>query len=105
MTYRGVYRDGIVTLDGDVDLRNGAVVEVNVPSTRRGGAARPSTIKTRGQVRRKKTHPFVALAGIWEDRADWRGMTSEEIVESLRSRSSKPAKEKPSARTKGARRG
>lgn len=104
MTYRGVYRDGVVTLEGDVDLRNGAIVEVNAASTRRVAAASASTTKARKPVRQKKKHPFIALAGIWKDRDDWRGKTSEEIVAGFRTRSPKPSKKKTTSRAKGARR-
>jgi len=42
MTYRGVYRDGIVVLQGDVDLRNGEPVDVN---STRGKRYKSKTIK------------------------------------------------------------
>ena len=86
---------------GDVDLENGTPVEVN-PSSRIGTRVR----KGKGvRTRAEKVHPLIALAGMWKDRPEWKGMTSVEIVAELRRRPSLAAPAKRSAaKKKGAKR-
>lgn len=94
MTYRGVYRDGIVILQGDVDLRNGDSVEVNATPARKPKAEKKSASGTnlrRGKVRSsspKRTtakHPLPGF-GAWKGRTDI-GDTAE-FARALRKRTS-----------------
>lgn len=87
MTYRGVYRDGIVILDTQVDLRNGEPVEVSPASHRpkkqaRGAVARSKPSKD--STRRAKSAPATLPGfGMWKDR--WpKSMTSAEVSRRLR---------------------
>ncbi|CAG1010952.1 hypothetical protein PHYC_03965 [Phycisphaerales bacterium] len=83
MTYRGVYRDGIVILQGDVDLRNGDTVEVN--SARARKPARRAPTKTRKTARVSERLPAF---GIWKDR--WpKSMSSAQIARELREQASR----------------
>ena len=79
MTYRGVYRDGIVILQGDIELRNGASVEVNETPAKRP-TAKSSSVSKKRSVSKKATraksptrnpakHPLPGF-GAWKDRAD-----------------------------------
>jgi outer membrane protein assembly factor BamB len=86
MSYRGVYRDGIVVLEGEVDLRNGTTVEVN-PARGKGKGRRKVSSTPRRDRKAAQVHPFIALAGLWKDRPEWRGRSSVEIVRELRRRS------------------
>lgn len=81
MTYRGVYRDGIVVMQGEVGLRNGAAVEV---TPARDGRVRKGAAKTarRSGSKPKKSagsaKPLPAF-GIWKDR--WpNSMSSAEVA-------------------------
>jgi hypothetical protein len=98
MTYRGVYRDGLVILEGDVNLRNGDHVDVNLRGS--SGSARAGRAKSRKQVskarvgkgRAQPVHPLIALAGIWKDRPEWKGKSSVEVVAELRKSGAPPAR-------------
>lgn len=93
MTYRGVYRDGIVVLHGDVDLENGARVDVN--PIRGGGrkqAARSARAAKPAKRTRSKGRGATSAAlpgfGMWKDR--WpRSMSSADIARELRQRVSR----------------
>jgi hypothetical protein len=93
MTYRGVYRDGIVVLQGDVDLRNGAPVDVKpVPSGR--ASARPRAASRRspsakaGSRNTKVAQHRLPGFGMWKDR--WpKSMSSADIARELRERVSR----------------
>ena len=92
-------------LSGEVAFRNGDAVHVSdAPSskrrTRSNTLAKKKVSKSRSAEKKKtKQHPFMALAGIWKDREDWRGMTSVEVVQELRKRG------RATARGKSVRRG
>jgi hypothetical protein len=91
MTYRGVYRNGVVVIDGEVGWPDGASVEVR-PAARRAKRgsnqrARP-TSKAKRKPSEKKVDPIMALAGIWKDRPDWRGLSTLQVVAKLRERAS-----------------
>jgi hypothetical protein len=90
MIYTGVYRDGIVLLDGDVDLRNGARVEV-LP-TRRIGATKAKKRAAKGTRAKSSADPLLKFFGMSKDRADWKGRSSAEIARELRRRVSTRAK-------------
>ncbi len=114
MTYKGIYRDGIVTLLGDVDLRNGATVDVNLrgkgkPQARRkSSGARPKAKKlTSAQIaaksrpsawdrmlqtkmtKKQRIAAVLAARGTWKDRADWKGKSTLQIAAELRTRASR----------------
>ena len=114
MVYKGIYRDGIVTLLGDVDLRNGATVDVNLRGvSKRGARAIPRSprakanarTKTRdgprsrssawdGKLKQKMTKKqriaaILAARGTWKDRPDWKGKSTVEIATLLRQRASR----------------
>lgn len=114
MTYKGVYRDGIVIIQGEVDLQNGATVDVNLRST-----ARPQTRRkppspradakklTSAQIaalfrssawdlmRRTKMTKKQRIAavldarGTWKGRPDWKGKSSARVAAELRTRASR----------------
>jgi hypothetical protein len=96
MTYRGIYRDGIVILQGDVDLRNGASVDVNASRAGKGGArrvARAQTKPRKGDKSGKSSAHAGVLSGfgIWKDR--WpKSMSSAEIARKLRDQVSRRTK-------------
>ncbi len=114
MTYKGIYRDGIVTLLGDVDLRNGATVDVNLrgkakPQPRRkSSAARPKskkltsariTAKSRSSAwnrmlqtkmtKKQRIAAVLAARGTWKERADWKGKSTLQVAAELRARASR----------------
>lgn len=105
MSYRGVYRDGVVRLEGDVDLQEGSRVEVSperdprLPRTaadlRRAKAAGKAAAALWKRLARKKMTKAERLAaadaayGMYKDRADWEGKTSAEISLELRKRASR----------------
>ena len=88
MTYRGIYRDGIVTFRGEVDLRNGVSVDVNVAQREKGNAGRTTRPQTKPRKRAKSgksSSPNDTLTGfgIWKDR--WpKSMSSAEVARKLR---------------------
>jgi hypothetical protein len=93
MTYRGVYQDGVVILEGDVPLRNGDRVSVNPSKAKTRSRQKPKLRSGRsGAKPSKKVHPFIALAGIWKDRPDWKGKSTLEVVADLRKRPTTPPK-------------
>jgi hypothetical protein len=73
MTYKGVYRDGIVILHGDVDLQNGAPVEVNPAPRRSSRTAKTTAPKRRSGATKKSSkksdHPLPGF-GSWKHRSD-----------------------------------
>jgi hypothetical protein len=97
MTYRGVYRDGVIVLSGEVQLHDGDSVQVTRES--RTGKVRPGK-RTSKSKKSKALHPVLKLAGIWKDREDWRGLSSVEVLELIRkqNKASKPAKKRKSTR-------
>jgi len=107
--YQGIYRDGIVRLDGDVDLRNGSRVEVNVvrkarksPAAKPAARARASKAKSKRPLsgwdravatankmtNRERNASIMAFCGVWKDRPDWKGKSSARIAAELRKRAS-----------------
>jgi hypothetical protein len=88
MTYRGVYRDGVVIIQGDVSLRDGAQVEITetrtarTPSTTKKPREKKVTAKRRTTTR--KRDPLDGLIGFWKDRPDWKGRSSIAIAAELR---------------------
>lgn len=104
MTYRGIYRDGYVRLEGDVDLRNGTPVEVfslretrarRVSSkARRAKASRVSRkseweramARAKKMTKKERMAAVMAAAGAWKDRPEWKGKSSAEIATELRKR-------------------
>lgn len=105
MTYRGVYRDGFVRLQGDVHLPNGSYVEVNPALEQRawkapGGFRRSRSSRNRGATdwelatRKKLTRPqrvaaALAACGTWKDRPEWKGKSSARIAAMLRGRAAR----------------
>jgi hypothetical protein len=105
MVYRGIYRDGKIELDGAVDLRQGAHVDVflsqpDLNTLRRG------KLKSRAKKRRASSEkmtkgiPFLkskeariaavlAAYGTWADPPEWRGKSSGEISLELRRQGSR----------------
>lgn len=122
MTSRGVYRDGIVTLRGDVDLRNGATVDVNLRSlpkkSRRKALSAKASVKEKAASnvaalfrangwgllpRRKMTKEqriaaALAVQGTWSDRADWKGKSTVQIAKELRERAPRTRRGRPAVR-------
>ena len=107
MTYRGVFRGGVIVVLGKTDMQNGDAVVVS--RYQRGSKRRVASKKTSKKkaakthsvdAKSKKRHPFMALGGIWKDREDWRGLTSLEVLERIRSGHSgaKPVKKRKGAR-------
>ncbi len=92
MTYRGVYRDGVIVLSGDVDLQNGDTVDVNrnsaagVTPKRKPVSADKKRARAGSSKKKQSEHPFLALAGMWKDRKDWRGKSSVKVVAEIRDR-------------------
>jgi hypothetical protein len=80
MIYRGVYRDGIVILEGDVDLQNGEPVSVSrgknvkskskAKSATRGRKPAAASAKSRTPAaNRSAKHPLPGF-GAWKHRTD-----------------------------------
>lgn len=107
MTYRGVYRDGYVRLDGDVDLPNGSTVEVfSLAGARvkraksKKKAPRPASSVSKGvwelamakgrkMTRAERVATAMKAFGAWRDRPEWKGWSSVEIAAELRRRSTR----------------
>ena len=100
MTYRGIYRDGVVVLQGDVALQDGEAVEVNTAKPNRQPPATPNKKKLRSEApqrraggktakktRTRKSIQDLAAFGIWKDRAEWKGLSTLEIMAQLRTHS------------------
>ncbi len=100
MTYRGVYRDGVVVLQGDVALQEGEAVEVNTARPNRATIAVPNKKSLRSDAPAKRTRGTkakktqsrkkvqdLAAFGIWKNRAEWKGLSTLEIMAQLRTRS------------------
>jgi hypothetical protein len=105
MTYRGIYRDGLVILDGDVNLHNGDHVEVNLrggPSSPRAGRSRatkrPRSSKGAKSLSRllsarltkaQRIAAALAVRGDWAHRPEWRGKSSAQAAAELRQRAAR----------------
>ncbi len=109
MTYKGVYRDGIVIIQGDVGLRNGSIVDVNLRAqtkqpARTSGARKPKASRdidslfkqnSWDQLHRNKMNKkermaiLLASRGVWKDRPEWKGKSSAEISTELRIQASR----------------
>jgi hypothetical protein len=83
MMFKGVYRDGVVVLEDATGLRNGQPVDVVASRTARKGAGGR---KVKPSARKQKADAFLALAGLWKGRPEWKGMSSVEIAAELRRR-------------------
>jgi hypothetical protein len=95
MTYKGIYRDGMVTLLGEVHLRNGDAVDVNLrgkSGSRRKASASRARTKKRARTRMTKAERLAAVLaarGTWKGRPEWRGKSSAEVSTELRRRASR----------------
>ena len=91
MTFHGTFTKGIIIPDPGQSLPEGTRVAVNPLRTAERLTARTRKTKAvKGRAsRNRKVHPLTALAGIWKDRADWKGKSSVQVVAELR-RSSGP---------------
>ena len=105
MTYRGVYRDGYVRLEGDNDLQDGARVEVSLEPDSRlprtaaerlraaaEGKAAAALLKRLTSKRMTKAQRLAALDaafGMYKDRPDWKGKSTVQIAAELRVRASR----------------
>ncbi len=89
MTYRGIYRDGVVVLQGDVEIPNGSVVEVNAKRT--PAAKTKSAVARRARIAKQKPgsklKPPLPGFGAWKHRTDI-GNTAD-FARALRKRVSK----------------
>jgi hypothetical protein len=94
MIYRGVYRDGVVTLQGDVDLPDGSVVEV-LPKARATPAKKAVSRRKPEKASKSQKAPkrlskadrvaaALAVMGDWKDRADFKGRSTLDIAQELR---------------------
>jgi hypothetical protein len=86
MIYKGVYRDGIVVLHGEVDLQNGTPVNVNPAASRKSSKASRTRAESRAPAKTKKNRKNASPLpgfGMWKDR--WpASMSSEEIARQFR---------------------
>jgi hypothetical protein len=110
MTYKGVYRDGIVILQGDTNIQNGALVDVNLRGAKRTAksSARSKTIEHstlilaatsthnawNSLLRTKLTKAqrmaaLLAARGSWKDRPDFKGKSSAQAAAELRTKASR----------------
>ena len=114
MSYRGIYRDGIVIIQGDVDLRNGALVNVNLrnghrPEKARGRIAAAGKSKSkeltsrqvaalfkqnawdklRPMTKKQRMSALLAAQGTWKDRPEWKNKSSGQVAAELRTRASR----------------
>ena len=114
MIYKGVYRDGIVIIQGEVDLRNGAVVDVNLRGGRggrgsrsRGSGKAESKELTAAQIaslfkhnawdlmrrakvtKKQRMASLLAARGNWKDRPEWKGKSSAQVAAELRKQASR----------------
>lgn len=95
MTFRGIYRDGVIVPNSEPGLSNGTVVRCT-PAAK---PQRKAPVKTAAQTRKKSgsraektrrmTKPQRVAAvmqafGMYRDRPDWRGRSSIEIAAELR---------------------
>jgi hypothetical protein len=98
MTFRGIYRDGIVVL-GDIGLADGTPVDVNPsqPLKRRTASSAPTRKKSRaprkGKAQKARStrkapsdQPLIdsPAIGMWEKRRDWKGKSTLDIASELR---------------------
>jgi hypothetical protein len=90
MVYRGVYQDGVVVLEGEVDLRNGSRVEVQ-PARRATTAESKKRAGKGARTSAKSADPLLKFFGVWKDRADWKGRSSVEVAKELRRRAGRRA--------------
>jgi hypothetical protein len=84
---RGVYRDGVIVLEGDpasIPLRDGETVEVRkkrrAKTTR--NSKRPKTPKARSGTRAARA--LEAHDAVWRNRADWKGLSSVKALSMMR---------------------
>jgi len=97
MTLRGTVRDGMIAINTHGTLPEGAEVEVVRVEPVKAGRAAP-VAKGKKQKKRKKTaqkaprrstgkpDSLMSLVGIWKDRADFKGLTTEQIHRQLRAK-------------------
>lgn len=107
MTFKGIFRDGIVILESAAGLRNGEPVEVQrsprkrvppkprhpvfpveqSPSERVAALLRAGKWEQALRIRLTKEERMAAAAaayGSWKDRPEWRGKSSAQISRELR---------------------
>ena len=112
MTYKGVYRDGIVIIQGDVDFRNGAVVDVNLRGRRKSAKKKSSgkaeanqmtpaqiaglfkdnawdSIRRTKMTKKQRMATLLAARGTWKDRPEWNGKSSAQVAAELRTKASR----------------
>jgi hypothetical protein len=94
MTFRGVYRDGIIVPSADPDLPNGTVVRWTSDSRAKQSSRAVGRSKSRSNARPagKKMTKAQRIAAVMQafgmdrDRPDWKGRSSAEIAADLRRR-------------------
>ncbi len=90
MTLRGTVRDGMIAINTHGMLPEGAEVEVVRVDPRKNGraatgaGARVTKKKKKTKAGRRPKDPLLALAGMWSNRPEWKGLTSLEIQQQLR---------------------
>ncbi|MFN0132712.1 MAG: hypothetical protein ACKVW3_09320 [Phycisphaerales bacterium] len=91
MTYRGIVKNGVVVFEDGAGPPNGTPVRVEAskgPTT--NGAARklaqrgPSGGRRARPTREHIRKTFDAAFGMWQDRPDWKGLSSAEVSLRLR---------------------
>ena len=87
MTFRGVYRDGVIVPGGEINLPEGTRVEILVARTKRSRKvvrkAKKKT-KTKRMTAEQRVAAFMQGFGISRDRPDWKGKSTQEIARELR---------------------
>lgn len=105
MTYRGVYRGGVVRLEGEVDLPEGSVVEVSragrtsrkrtaseqrrANAEGKAAAAYWKRLTSKRMTKAQRLAAFEAAFGAWKDRPEWEGLSSAQIAAELRKRAAR----------------
>jgi hypothetical protein len=99
MTFRGIFKDGVIVPGTDLGLRNGAEVEFELLRSRGGDAAGRRARARKRAPRRgaarvtsskltaaQRVALVLKFAGDWKKRADWKGRSSADIAAELRRR-------------------
>lgn len=92
MTLRTIVRDGLVAVNTHGQIPDGTPVEIvrldkpeKIPAKKK--LAKKSLSK-RPKISKKKQDPFDQFYGMWKDRADWKGRSTEKIAQELREQAS-----------------
>jgi hypothetical protein len=90
MTFRGVFRNGVIVPQEGMSLPNGTVVDIRAgkqgrrqkPATK--ATSRSEALKQKRSRKTREDEPVLEGFGMWKNRADWRGKSTLEVARELR---------------------